>query len=146
MSISNVRSNRYLLFVSADSQRMPSTPPSYPPSALTSKSKPLSLEERKLNFRSGTQRVKRGENQLGFCNLYVFVSRLVFIIQLVSHVNPLFQINVFRNPTVTPKASGPIRKNPPDMDKINSTIGSDKRPLKIITRCVLMLCNLGVGI
>ena len=60
----NVRSSVYCLFVSADSQRMPSTPPSYPPSALTSKSKPLSLEERKLNFRSGTQRVRRGENQL----------------------------------------------------------------------------------
>ena len=88
MSISNVRSNRYLLFVSADSQRMPSTPPSYPPSALTSKSKPLSLEERKLNFRSGTQRVRRGENQLGFCNCYVFASRLGLIIK-ISHVKPL---------------------------------------------------------
>ena len=49
----------------------------------------------------------------------------------VWHVTPLF-----RNPTVTPKPSGSIRKNPPEMDKINSTVGSDKRPLKIITRCV----------
>ena len=69
----NVWSYRYLLFVFADSQRMPSTPPSYPPSALTSKSKPLSLEERKLNFRSGTPRVRRGENHLCVWYLYVII-------------------------------------------------------------------------